>query len=158
VDPRSLARSARQRVRSLRARARTEVDWRGSRGERADLAVFHEFLPPPTGGGSQFLRALTGELRRRGLQIELNRISGATPVCLFNSFNFDFARLQRFARPGCRLVHRVDGPIGSYRAFDDGTTNASSASTTRLPTPQSSSRATASSDIKSSVSSSALRW
>ena len=83
--------------------------------------MFHEFLPPPTGGGSQFLRALTGEFRGRGLEVEVNRISGATPVCLFNSFNFDFARLQRFARRDCRLVHRVDGPIGSYRGFDDGT-------------------------------------
>jgi glycosyltransferase involved in cell wall biosynthesis len=102
-------------------RARAEADWRRSSGARADIALFHEFLPPPTGGGSQFLRALTGELRRRGLEIEVNRISGGTPVCLFNSFNFDFGRLQRFAQRDCRLVHRVDGPIGSYRGFDDGT-------------------------------------
>jgi len=51
----------------------------------------------------------------------VNRISGRTPVCLFNSFNFDFSRLRRFARADCRLVHRVDGPIGAYRGFDDGT-------------------------------------
>ena len=51
----------------------------------------------------------------------MNRISGATPVCLFNSFNFEFARLRRFARRECRMVHRVDGPIGVYRGFDDGT-------------------------------------
>jgi glycosyltransferase involved in cell wall biosynthesis len=103
------------------ARARTEADLVRSRRGRADLAVFHEFLPPPTGGGSQFLRALTGELRGRGLEVEINRISGGTPACLFNSFNFDFRRLRRFARDDCRLVHRVDGPIGSYRGFDDGT-------------------------------------
>ena len=99
----------------------TEADWLTTRRGRADIAVFHEFLPPPTGGGSQFLRALTGEFRRRGLEVEVNRISGATSVCLFNSFNFGFARLQRFARRDCRLVHRVDGPIGTYRGFDDGT-------------------------------------
>ena len=92
-----------------------------TRGERADLAVFHEFLPPPTGGGSQFLRALVGELEGRGIDIEVNRISGGTPACLFNSFNFDFSRLKRFARRDCRLVHRVDGPIGTYRGYDDGT-------------------------------------
>ena len=34
--------------------------WRRS----SDLAVFHEFLPPPTGGGSQFLRALLDRLLR----------------------------------------------------------------------------------------------
>ena len=62
-----------------------------------------------------------GELESRGLDVELNRISGRTPACLFNSFNFDFARLRRFAGRGARMVHRVDGPIGAYRGFDDGT-------------------------------------
>jgi glycosyltransferase involved in cell wall biosynthesis len=87
----------------------------------ADLALFHEFEPPPSGGGHQFLRALVGELERRGLCVELNRISRDTPACLFNSFNFDFRRLRRFARGDVRMVHRVDGPIGVYRGFDDGT-------------------------------------
>jgi glycosyltransferase involved in cell wall biosynthesis len=100
----------------------TEVDrLRHRRRGGADIALFHEFAPPPTGGGHQFLRALVAELERRGLVVEMNRISGGTPVCLFNSFNFDFRRLRRFARPDCRMVHRVDGPIGVYRGFDDGT-------------------------------------
>jgi glycosyltransferase involved in cell wall biosynthesis len=99
----------------------TEVDLVRSRNGRADLALFHEFAPPPTGGGHQFLRALLGELERRGLTVELNRISRGTSVCLFNSFNFDFRRLRRFARSGVRFVHRVDGPIATYRGFDDGT-------------------------------------
>jgi glycosyltransferase involved in cell wall biosynthesis len=101
---------------------RTEVDrvrYRSRGG--ADLALFHQFAPPPTGGGHQFLRALCSALERRGLAVEMNRISGGTPVCLFNSFNFDFRRLRRFARAECRMVHRVDGPIGVYRGFDDGT-------------------------------------
>ena len=99
----------------------TEASRLTSRRGRADLAVFHEFAPPPSGGGNQFLAGLVGELRRRGLDVEVNRISGGTPVCLFNSFNFDDRRLGRFARAGCRMVHRVDGPIGVYRGFDDGT-------------------------------------
>jgi len=53
--------------------------------------------------------------------VEVNRLSGGTPACLFNSFNFDFDRLRRFARGGVRMVHRVDGPVGVYRGFDDGT-------------------------------------
>jgi glycosyltransferase involved in cell wall biosynthesis len=61
------------------------------------------------------------ELSARGVDVELNRVSGGTPACLFNSFNFDFRRLRRFARADCRMVHRVDGPIGAYRGFDDGT-------------------------------------
>ena len=102
-------------------RLRTETDRLRARGGRADVALFHEFEPPPAGGGHQFLRALARELASRGLDVETNRISGGTPACLFNSFNFDFARLRRFAREDCRMVHRVDGPIGTYRGFDDGT-------------------------------------
>ncbi|MGH3136775.1 MAG: glycosyltransferase [Gaiellaceae bacterium] len=119
------ARSAAFRVgRAGRAAGRvavTELDRVRYRKRRADLAVFHDFAPPPYGGGNQFLLALTGELGRRGLEIEVDRISGETPACLVNSFNFDFRRLRRFERPGCRIVHRVDGPIGVYRGFDDGT-------------------------------------
>ena len=43
-------------------RARTEVDWLASRTGRADVALFHEFQPPPYGGGNQFLLALVREL------------------------------------------------------------------------------------------------
>jgi len=97
------------------------MDWLASRRGGADVSVFHEFHRPPYGGGNQFLLALVRELRGRGLQVETNRLSGSTPACLFNSFNFDFGRLRRFARDGVRMVHRVDGPIGVYRGFDDGT-------------------------------------
>ncbi len=108
-------------LRGVARRARTEADWVTSRRAAADLSVFHEFHPPPYGGGNQFLLALVGGLRRRGLAVELNRISGGTPACLYNSFNFDFGRLRRFARADVRMVHRVDGPVGVYRGFDDGT-------------------------------------
>ena len=92
-----------------------------SRHGEADLALFHEFAQSPSGGGHQFLRALMRELVGRGLVVEEQRISGGTPACLFNSFNFDFTRLHRFSARGARRVHRVDGPIGVYRGFDDGT-------------------------------------
>ncbi len=121
VDLRRAPRAARRAGRDLARRARTEADRFGSRSGRADLALFHELEPSPAGGGHQFLRALLGELRGRGLEVESDRISGRTPACLFNSFNFDFVRLRRFARGDCRLVHRVDGPVGAYRGFDDGT-------------------------------------
>ena len=78
-------------------------------------------MPPPYGGGHQFLRGLWKELDRRGFTVENNRIPPHTPACLYNSFNFDFDRLRRFARSPCRMVHRVDGPIGVYRGVDDGT-------------------------------------
>ena len=111
----------RRGVGAVRRELGTELEAVRSRTGRADLALFHEFAPPPTGGGHQFLRALLGELERRGLTVELNRISRGTSVCLFNSFNFDFRRLSRLARSDVRFVHRVDGPIATYRGFDDGT-------------------------------------
>jgi glycosyltransferase involved in cell wall biosynthesis len=88
---------------------------------RADISLFHMFEPPPNGGGHQFLRALMREFAARGWRVENNTISGATRVCLFNSYNFDADRLRRLARAGCRMVHRVDGPLAAYRGFDDGT-------------------------------------
>jgi glycosyltransferase involved in cell wall biosynthesis len=121
VDTRAVPRAARRVGRRLGGRARIEADWLLSRRGGADLALFHDFAPSPAGGGHQFLRALAGELERRGLHVEVNRLSAGTPACLFNSFNFDEARLRRFARSDCRMVHRVDGPIGVYRGFDDGT-------------------------------------
>jgi glycosyltransferase involved in cell wall biosynthesis len=108
-------------VGTLLRRAETERDWLTSRRSGTDVGVFHEFHPPPYGGGNQFLLALVGEFERRGLAVETNRLSGRTPACLYNSFNFDFARLRRFARDDVRMVHRVDGPVGVYRGFDDGT-------------------------------------
>jgi glycosyltransferase involved in cell wall biosynthesis len=121
VNPRDAARAVRRSARDLGRRVRLEADWLVSRRGGADLALFHEFAPSPAGGGHQFLRALVGELERRGLRVEVNRLSAGTPACLFNSFNFGAARLRRFARPDCRMVQRVDGPIGVYRGFDDGT-------------------------------------
>jgi glycosyltransferase involved in cell wall biosynthesis len=88
---------------------------------RSDVSIFHVFAPPPTGGGHQFMRALWNELEGRGLKIENNGISRTARACLFNSFNFDFKRLRRSRRPGCRMVHRVDGPLAVYRGCDDGT-------------------------------------
>ena len=108
-------------VRALGDWLRVEAGWRTSRSAGVDLALFHQFDAAPAGGGHQFLRALVRELEGRGLAVEANRISGGTRACLFNSFNFDFDRLGRFARGDCRMVHRVDGPIGVYRGFDDGT-------------------------------------
>ncbi|MCC5847969.1 MAG: glycosyltransferase family 4 protein [Verrucomicrobia bacterium] len=89
----------------------------------ADLSVFHEFAPPPTGGGHQFMRALCRGIESRGLRIEYNRLSRGTPACLFNSYNFDFRKLARAlrARPDVRAVHRLDGPLQTYRGMDDGT-------------------------------------
>jgi glycosyltransferase involved in cell wall biosynthesis len=119
------ARSWRAPLRGVRRRARSAAlrtdAWAARRRPGGDLAVFHDFVPAPAGGGNQFLLALTQELERRGVRVDRNRVAATTRACLFNSFNFDFARLEASSRAGIRMVHRVDGPIGVYRGFDDGT-------------------------------------
>jgi glycosyltransferase involved in cell wall biosynthesis len=85
--------------------------------------VFHEFAPAPAGGANQALRAILGEMQRRGVRLEVGRISRSTRSCLFNSFNFDFARLERHARRAAdvRMIHRVGAVTSLYRGFDDST-------------------------------------
>jgi len=87
----------------------------------ADFAIFHEFEPPPTGGGHQFLRAFWRQAEARGLRVENNTLSHTTRACLFNSFNFRESRLARLRRNNVLYVHRVDGLIDVYRGRDDGT-------------------------------------
>lgn len=86
----------------------------------ADFSIFHEFEPPPAGGGHQFLRALMKQAEAKGLRIENNRISRTTRACLFNSFNFDEKRLYLLKRNSVLYVHRVDGPIDVYRGWNGG--------------------------------------
>ncbi len=86
----------------------------------ADLSIFHEFEPPPAGGGHQFLRALVKQAEACGLRIENNKVSRTTRACLFNSLNFREQRLLWTRRRSVLYVHRVDGPIDVYRGRDDG--------------------------------------
>jgi len=104
-------------------RASLEREARRARLDSADLAIFHDFAPAPAGGGNQTLRAIVGEFVRRGVRVETNTISATTRAVLFNSFNFDFERLELLSRrvEGPRLVHRVGAVTSLYRGSDDGT-------------------------------------
>jgi glycosyltransferase involved in cell wall biosynthesis len=84
----------------------------------AEIAIVHEFHRPPYGGGNQFLLALRGELARRGFDAGAG-IGRRTRACLFNSYNFEERQLDPLDRMQGRRVHRVDGPIGTYRGTDD---------------------------------------
>ena len=108
-----MARRAYRRASRLAARAAAPL-------RHADVSIFHEFAPPPAGGGHQFLRALKREWERRGFRVEANSVSGSTRACLLNSYNFDADRYRFLRRAGCRAVHRVDGPLAVYRGADDG--------------------------------------
>jgi glycosyltransferase involved in cell wall biosynthesis len=126
VPPDALRRTLRPVARPVKRavrRARLERDVRRARRSGADLAAFHDFAPAPAGGGNQTLRAVLGELARRGVRIEIGAIPPDARACLFNAFNFDFERLELFARrvDGVRMVHRVGAVTSLYRGFDDGT-------------------------------------
>jgi glycosyltransferase involved in cell wall biosynthesis len=124
VDPvRRAFRPVTRPVKRAAWRLRLERDVRRARRRNADVALFHDFTASPAGGANQTLRALVAELERRGVRVENNTISVTTRGVLFNSFNFDFARLELLARraEGVRMVHRVGAVTSLYRGFDDGT-------------------------------------
>lgn len=101
-----------------RLSARAARYWPPGGGE---IAIAHRFQRPPYGGSNQFLLALRGELRRSGYRVVPNRITRRTSACLLNAFLFDERVLAHADRERVRVVHRVDGPVGVYRGFDDGT-------------------------------------
>ena len=160
MDARTVPRSARRRARAVVAEAA-----HGGRLARARVGAAPTSRSStsssraPAGGGHQFLRALVRELERRGLGVETNRISGGTPACLFNSFNFDFARLRRFARDGLPAWCTAStGRSASTAASTTGRTRGSPRSTRSSPTRPCSSRDTASTKhARARASSSATR-
>lgn len=85
-----------------------------------DLVIPYRFRRPPYGGSNQFLTALRAELQRRGLRVSAGSFGPATRACLLHSYLVDADRLRRAIPDGCRVVHRVDGPIQLYRGEDDG--------------------------------------
>ncbi len=89
-----------------------------SRFSQADISIFHQFQPPPAGGGHQFLRAISLEFTKQGYRVENNLLSTSTQACLFNAHNFDYERLKGLRHEDCYMVHRVDGPIDVYRGWD----------------------------------------
>ena len=123
AGPARRLRTTARPVRRLAWRLEIERDAVLAKARRSDLALFHEFAPAPAGGGNQTLRAVTAELERRGVHVSYNVAAPSTRAILFNSFNFDFARLELLAeRAGdARRVHRVGAVTSLYRGFDDGT-------------------------------------
>lgn len=85
-----------------------------------DLVIPYRFRRPPYGGSNQFLTALREELHRRGLRVSDGAFGRTTRACLLHSYLVDVERLSAAIPEGCRVVHRVDGPIQLYRGADDG--------------------------------------
>jgi glycosyltransferase involved in cell wall biosynthesis len=86
---------------------------------RPHVTIFYRTRRPPYGGSNQFLLALRGELRRRGFRVS-EEIARSTRACLLHAYLVDVDRVRSRLPSGCRVVHRVDGPIAPYRGRDDG--------------------------------------
>ncbi len=83
------------------------------------VGFWHEFHKPPYGGGNQFMMALKRGMERLGVSVRCNSTSSLIDVHLCNSAWFDADRLEHAGRSTkIRMIHRIDGPIGTYRGGD----------------------------------------
>lgn len=81
------------------------------------INILFPFVDGPYGGGNQFLKALKKEFERKGRYEEDSYRADAV---IFNSFPFEerfkiLWRLIRLKWAGKKIIHRVDGPISTYR-------------------------------------------
>ncbi len=83
--------------------------------------ILFNFREGPWGGGNQFLKALRGQLQKRGRYVENPEDAD---VVIFNSYPFRaerfFLELYRLKRqfPEKVIVYRLDGPISLIRGKD----------------------------------------
>ncbi len=83
------------------------------------VSLWHDFRPPPYGGGNQFMLALRNALLDQHVRVVENQVGPGIDAYLLNSVQFDlesFAELQ--ARQPLAVVHRIDGPIYLVRGKD----------------------------------------
>ena len=75
----------------------------------------------PRGAGTSSFARSCASSRVAGSRSRSGRSPGERPRASSTRSTSTSGGLRRFARRGARMVHRVDGPIGAYRGFDDGT-------------------------------------
>jgi len=85
---------------------------------RLTVSLWHRFVPPPYGGGNQFMIALGRALEARGMRVLRNAVCGVD-VHVLQGIGFDVPRfLRHFRLAPAAVVHRIDGPVHLYRGFD----------------------------------------
>ncbi len=86
---------------------------------RLRVSFWHNFHPPPYGGGNQFLFALRKALTRRSVEVVENRLDRLVDCHLLNSIHFNVEKFIAYAeRRPLRILHRIDGPIHLIRGYD----------------------------------------
>ena len=84
---------------------------------RTDVAIATELRPPPYGGSNQFLLALRGELRRRGLRVTDGRVPRRARSVLLHSYLSDLRRRPSCARRGRKSEVSTLSGIHSARSL-----------------------------------------
>ena len=83
------------------------------------VGVWHNFFPPPYGGGNQFMMALCKAMKQQGIQVLENQIHHGIDAYILNSVHFDLMRFQEeHKKSHLKIIHRIDGPIYLYRGSD----------------------------------------
>lgn len=96
---------------------RAQIEQRIGKKKQLTFALWNDFQPPPYGGGNQFMIALEGALKRKGMAVVRNSGVGAD-AHVIQSIWFDREKFDRELEPGAVVVHRIDGPISLYRGND----------------------------------------
>ncbi len=89
------------------------------RERKLTVGLWHDFVPPPFGGGNQFMLALRKWFgQQEGVRVVNNKVRGVD-VHLLNAVRFDVDRVRR-ARSSRKVpvLHRIDGPISLIRGKD----------------------------------------
>lgn len=80
------------------------------------VVLWHEFHKPPYGGGNQFMLALNKALESKQCLVRDNKPDDDASVHICNSAWFDKSAFEHFAKKHKPIMlHRIDGPISSYR-------------------------------------------
>lgn len=84
---------------------------------RKSITIWGEMVPGPYGGGSQVLKAVARELERRSFRVFNNSLNDSHGHIMSSAF-FDVSLARtviQSSRNNPRVVHRIDGPISTYR-------------------------------------------
>ena len=85
------------------------------------VSLWHQFRPPPWGGGNQFMMALRAELLRQGINVRENDGHKGVTAHVLHAVWFDVSAFRKRRNPQTApVIHRLDGPVSLYRADGSG--------------------------------------
>ncbi len=83
------------------------------------VSLWHKFVPPPYGGGNQFMLALRETLLTHNVRVLENEIDRQIDAYVLNSVQFDIESFMALrAEQPLAILHRIDGPISLIRGRD----------------------------------------